>query len=106
VPRVLLVRKLAVVIEVGHYRYPIGNALGGFDRHRGRIRSVVFVVTTLDRSLARRRAYDTVQQRIREEEDRYAQNQQDQHHELTLDAKRAVRHPVDVRCAQRLPPVT
>lgn len=105
-PRVLLVRELRIVIKIAHYRYSISNTLGGFDGRRGRVRSVVLVVATLGQGLNRRRAHGTVQQRIGEEEDRYAQNQKDQRHELALDAKRAVRHPVDVRCAQRLPPVT
>lgn len=104
-PHVPLVGELGVVIEIAHYRYSVGNALGGSDGRRGRVRSVVLVVATLGQGLARRRAHNAVQQRIREEEDRYAQNQQDERHELALDAKRAVGHPVDVRCAQRLPPV-
>jgi len=94
------------MIKVAHYRYSIGNTLGGFDGCRGRIRSVVFVVTTLCQGLARRRAYEAVQQRIQEEKSRHAQNQKNQHHKRTLDAKRAVRHPVDVRGAQRLSPIT
>lgn len=106
VPCVSLVRELRVVIEVAHYRYPVDNALGGFDGRRGRVRSVVLVVTTLSQGLARWRAYEAMQQRIHEEESRHAQNQKNQRHERTLDAKRAVHHPVDVRCAQRLSPVT
>lgn len=93
------------MVEIAHYCYPIADALGGSDGRRGRVRTVVLVVATLGEGLAWRRAHDAVQQRIREEDDRHDQNQENQRDKLALDAERAVRHPVDVRCAQRLSPV-
>lgn len=100
-PRVLLVRKLGIVVQVAHYRYPVSHTLGSPDGHRGGISPVILVITTLSRDLVRRRVHHL----IREEQERHAHDEEDQRQGLVLNAEGAARDTVDVRCAQRLSPI-